>query len=247
MQVESLQQRQAEGGRLARAGLRAADDVATLQRGWNGGGLDRRGLGVAAVAHGLQQGGREAERRKGGSHECGPPGVHAVSGEMAERVGFEPTVPVKGRRSSRPTPTLSHIVTQRNAGIHGPLRTRTATGTSANHCLCPGARPQELVHRLRVGAVIQPELVDRSSAPLSDETVAKAHARSRGPCRAEKRSRLGRHQRRCGTGLQRNHRPACAKHGNPRAARYSGSTQRLIDMVSVRPLLNAALLAQGQL
>ena len=59
---QTLQQRQAEGSRFARAGLRQTQHVRTAQDGGNGGGLDRCGRVIAGFPHGVQQSGRQAQR-----------------------------------------------------------------------------------------------------------------------------------------------------------------------------------------
>ena len=58
---ELMEDRQQEGGGLAGAGLGRGDEVAAGQHGGNGLGLDRRRLGVAHVAHRLNQGGMKAQ------------------------------------------------------------------------------------------------------------------------------------------------------------------------------------------
>ncbi len=65
LRQEPLQQRQAEGGRLARARLRAAQHVAPVQHGGNGLRLDGRGRVEAQGTGGVDEGGREAEGGKG--------------------------------------------------------------------------------------------------------------------------------------------------------------------------------------
>jgi hypothetical protein len=55
---------QRERRRLARAGLRDADEVVPGENRRDGGGLDRRGLGVAGVLHGVQNFGVKAKAAK---------------------------------------------------------------------------------------------------------------------------------------------------------------------------------------
>ena len=52
---QALQHRQYETGGLAGAGLRAGEEVATGENGWNGLGLDRRRRGVAMIGDRAQQ------------------------------------------------------------------------------------------------------------------------------------------------------------------------------------------------
>ncbi len=60
-EIEARQDRQREGGRLARAGLRLPDEVAPLEQVRDRGELDRRGCLVADVLEGGEDGRREAE------------------------------------------------------------------------------------------------------------------------------------------------------------------------------------------
>ena len=55
---------QRERRRLAGAGLRDADEVVPREDRRDGGGLDRRGLGVAGFLHGLQNFGIKAKCAK---------------------------------------------------------------------------------------------------------------------------------------------------------------------------------------
>src|SRR2546430_1557660 len=59
--VEELEDRQHEGGRLARAGLGAREDVPPGEHVGNGLGLDRGRLGVALARDGAKELGRQPE------------------------------------------------------------------------------------------------------------------------------------------------------------------------------------------
>ena len=63
---ETMEDREREGGGLAGAGLRDADDVATVKGGRNGGILDRRGRRVAFFDEGAGNGLGKAEGSKKG-------------------------------------------------------------------------------------------------------------------------------------------------------------------------------------
>ena len=61
---KQLQQRQAEGRRLAGAGLCKAQDIAARENEWNGLRLDGRGLDIVFGSERAQKRLRYAERRK---------------------------------------------------------------------------------------------------------------------------------------------------------------------------------------
>jgi hypothetical protein len=65
---EPLEQGQAEGGRLAGAGLGAGEDVLARQRGRDCRGLDRRRGGEAELAHGTEERRAEAQCVKSRLH-----------------------------------------------------------------------------------------------------------------------------------------------------------------------------------
>jgi hypothetical protein len=66
LQVDRLKDRKGEGGRLAGAGLRLADDVAAGEERGDGARLDGRGGFVADLCQGGEEFGSEAEVGEGG-------------------------------------------------------------------------------------------------------------------------------------------------------------------------------------
>jgi hypothetical protein len=86
LDIDTRQDRQGEGGGLARAGLGLAQDVGAGQQCGDGGGLDRRGGFIAHCRDGLEDGVGEAQFREGDGARRGGSG-HGRSWAWARRAG----------------------------------------------------------------------------------------------------------------------------------------------------------------
>src|SRR3954466_7430913 len=85
--VDVLEQREAERGGLAGAGLRLADHVATLEQSGDRLLLDRRGILVAEVTKGVELGLGQPELSE--SCHCGASGYRGVHYQLAARAARE--------------------------------------------------------------------------------------------------------------------------------------------------------------
>jgi hypothetical protein len=101
--VEALQQRQAEGGGLAAAGLGLGDEVVAGQRHRQAGGLDRRHLVVAEAGQVGQHRGGQAELFEGRGHDGGGRRDEGGVGRRVRRRGgveVMPDYPQPGRAAA---------------------------------------------------------------------------------------------------------------------------------------------------
>ena len=93
MAGDAVQQRQGEAGRLAGAGLSAAQDVLARDDDRDGLALNGRRLGVAGVGDGLEQFGNEAE-------------VGETQGRLCVEWGRQPTARLRNAKLYTPRKNL---------------------------------------------------------------------------------------------------------------------------------------------